>query len=313
MTLVARAPWRDGRDLPTTTWPHEYVVSEHATGSRRSSQPFAPASSAARASSAVFLGETRLYLFLGDHKYWTMTACADIDLDSGDYVLNRARLYRDAPRLRPAAGRPRPAGRCRPRASDEDGATPGSACPAGADGTRRGARLHAVAGRSPRPPRRGDRAQARADRAGAPRRPALARYPRARRRGGRAGRDRGPARPGLPLPPRPAHHRRDGDAAAPAAARVAAAFTARARPVPCTASTSGTLDGIRFHDTSRSRSVSACSPGRPAGAPDHSSAAPGVSTIQYGASHRTGTRRSYRVVSPHRGLRALMPLARRAP
>ena len=42
-----------------------------------------------------FFGATRLYLFLGDHKYWTMTGCADIDLDAGDYVLNRARLYRD--------------------------------------------------------------------------------------------------------------------------------------------------------------------------------------------------------------------------
>ena len=35
------------------------------------------------------------YLFLDDHKYWTMTDCADIDPETDDYVLNRALLYRD--------------------------------------------------------------------------------------------------------------------------------------------------------------------------------------------------------------------------
>ena len=42
-----------------------------------------------------FFGQKRPYLFLGDHKYWTMTDCPDIDLDADDYVLNRALLYRD--------------------------------------------------------------------------------------------------------------------------------------------------------------------------------------------------------------------------
>ena len=32
---------------------------------------------------------------MGEYKYWTMTECADIDLDVDDYVLNRARLYHD--------------------------------------------------------------------------------------------------------------------------------------------------------------------------------------------------------------------------
>lgn len=32
---------------------------------------------------------------MGEHKYWTMTECSDIDLDADDYVLNRALLYRD--------------------------------------------------------------------------------------------------------------------------------------------------------------------------------------------------------------------------
>lgn len=37
------------------------------------------------------------YLFIGDYKYWLMDDYAGIDPygDAGDYVLNRARLYRD--------------------------------------------------------------------------------------------------------------------------------------------------------------------------------------------------------------------------
>ena len=46
------------RSLTGTQWPHEYVV-------------------------------------VKKDKYWTMTDCADIDLEADDYVLNRARLYRD--------------------------------------------------------------------------------------------------------------------------------------------------------------------------------------------------------------------------
>ena len=42
-----------------------------------------------------FFGQRRQYLFLGDYKYWTMTDCSDINLDTGDYVLNWALLYRD--------------------------------------------------------------------------------------------------------------------------------------------------------------------------------------------------------------------------
>ena len=43
----------------------------------------------------MFFEQQREYLFLGDYKYWTMTECVNIDLDVGDVVLNRARLYRD--------------------------------------------------------------------------------------------------------------------------------------------------------------------------------------------------------------------------
>ena len=93
MTLIARAPWREAVTY-RETWPHEYVVV------RRDGQQALLAAFCARIARGEgvgcrFFGETRRYLFLGDHKYWTMTDCADIDVDADDYVLNRARLYRD--------------------------------------------------------------------------------------------------------------------------------------------------------------------------------------------------------------------------
>jgi ADP-ribosylglycohydrolase len=44
-----------------------------------------------------FFSFTTVYLFIGEYKYWFMTPHDEIDLDSteDDYVLNRARLYRD--------------------------------------------------------------------------------------------------------------------------------------------------------------------------------------------------------------------------
>ena len=35
-------------------------------------------------------------IFIAEHKYWVMTRCAEMDLDSEeDYIINRARLYRN--------------------------------------------------------------------------------------------------------------------------------------------------------------------------------------------------------------------------
>ena len=44
-----------------------------------------------------FFNFTTIYLFVGDYKYWFMTPHDQIDLDAtdDDFVLNRARLYRD--------------------------------------------------------------------------------------------------------------------------------------------------------------------------------------------------------------------------
>lgn len=93
MALIARAPWREAvtyRD----TWPHEYVVVKK---DRQEALLAAFCERIARGEGVEcrFFGQIRPYLFLGDHKYWIMTDCPDIDLDADDEVLNRARLYRD--------------------------------------------------------------------------------------------------------------------------------------------------------------------------------------------------------------------------
>ena len=44
----------------------------------------------------TFFNRTNSYLFIGEYKYWLMTHWDAVDLDDGqNYVLNRARLYRD--------------------------------------------------------------------------------------------------------------------------------------------------------------------------------------------------------------------------
>ena len=61
---------------------------------RRSCWPrSASASSLARVVECQFFHQRRLYLFLGDCKYWIMVECGDLDAE--DHVLNRARFYRD--------------------------------------------------------------------------------------------------------------------------------------------------------------------------------------------------------------------------
>ena len=93
MELIARAPWREAvtyRD----TWPHEYVVSGK-DGQQELLAAFCERIRRGEGVTCRFFHQTREYLFLGDYKYWTMTECADMDVEGGDYVLNRALLYRD--------------------------------------------------------------------------------------------------------------------------------------------------------------------------------------------------------------------------
>ena len=93
--LIARAAWREAvtyRD----TWPHEYVL----TDKDDQRELLAAVCNRFRAGEGVacrFFRMNNTYLFIGDYKYWLMTDYNDIDPynDEGDYVINRARLYRD--------------------------------------------------------------------------------------------------------------------------------------------------------------------------------------------------------------------------
>ena len=78
------------------TWPHGFVLSQ------KDHQSALLATICARfrddeGVACTFFHTENTYLFIGDHKYWLMTDYRDIDLhyDEEDYVINRARLYRD--------------------------------------------------------------------------------------------------------------------------------------------------------------------------------------------------------------------------
>ena len=92
--FVSRAPWREAvtyRD----TWPHEYVLSRK-DAQRELFKLVCARFRAGEGVAAIFFGKPNTYLFIGDYKYWLMTHWDAVDLDDGqDYVLNRARLYRD--------------------------------------------------------------------------------------------------------------------------------------------------------------------------------------------------------------------------
>ena len=91
--LIARAPWRAAvtyRD----SWPHEYVMVKR-DGQEALLAAFCARIAAGEGVECQFFNQRRKYLFLGENKYWTMTDCASIDLETDDYVLNRALLYRD--------------------------------------------------------------------------------------------------------------------------------------------------------------------------------------------------------------------------
>ena len=93
MGLIGSAPWREAvtyRD----TWPHEYVVVKK-DGQEELLAAFCERIERGEGVECQFFGQRRKCLFLGEHKYWTMTECADIDLEADDDVLNRALLYRD--------------------------------------------------------------------------------------------------------------------------------------------------------------------------------------------------------------------------
>ena len=93
--LIARAPWREAvtyRD----TWPHEYVLTEK-DNQRELLDAVCTRIIADEGVACHFFRMNNTYLFIGDYKYWLMTDYDGIDPynDEGDYVINRARPYRD--------------------------------------------------------------------------------------------------------------------------------------------------------------------------------------------------------------------------
>ena len=93
MELIADAPWRESVTC-RETWPDEYVV-VNRDGQQDLLAAFCVRIGRGEGVECQFFNQSREYLFLGDYKYWTMTTCSDIDLDTNDEALNRTPLYRD--------------------------------------------------------------------------------------------------------------------------------------------------------------------------------------------------------------------------
>ena len=93
--LIARAPWREAVTY-RETWPHEYVLTEKDNQRELLAVVCERFRSGEGVASRFFRMENT-YLFIGEYKYWLMTDYNEIDPynDEGDYVLNRAKLYRD--------------------------------------------------------------------------------------------------------------------------------------------------------------------------------------------------------------------------
>ena len=100
--LIARAPWREAVTY-RGSWPHEYVVVKK-DAQEALLAAFCARIAAGEGVECQFFNQRRQYLFVGDHKSWTMTECADIDLEADEYVLNRAPPIPGPPRLRDRPG-----------------------------------------------------------------------------------------------------------------------------------------------------------------------------------------------------------------
>ena len=93
MDLIARAPWREAVTY-RETWPHEYVVVKR-DGQQALLAAFCQRIQRGEGVEGRFFHQPRQYLILGEYRYWTMTDCAEMDLDNEEYVLNRAPLFKD--------------------------------------------------------------------------------------------------------------------------------------------------------------------------------------------------------------------------
>ncbi len=90
--LIARAPWREAVTY-RRTWPHEYVLSK-TDKQQKLVELICKRFRNGEGVTCRFFRRKNTYLFIGDYKYWLMTHWDNVKPDV-DYVLNRARLYRD--------------------------------------------------------------------------------------------------------------------------------------------------------------------------------------------------------------------------
>ncbi len=90
--LIADAPWREAVTY-RETWPHEYVLSEK-DAQHELLQAISDRFRAGEGVECRFFRMNNTYLFIGKHKYWLMTHWDDLE-PGVDYVINRARLYKD--------------------------------------------------------------------------------------------------------------------------------------------------------------------------------------------------------------------------
>ena len=78
------------------TWPNEYVLTEK-DNQRELLDAVCNRFRDGEGIACRFFRTENTYVFIGEYKYWLMTNYNDIDAynDGGDYVINRARLYRN--------------------------------------------------------------------------------------------------------------------------------------------------------------------------------------------------------------------------
>ena len=90
--LIDSAPWREAVTY-RKTWPHEYVMSE-GDGQGELLDAICERFRAGEGVDGRFFSMNNAYLFIGKYKYWLMTHWDEIE-PGVNYVINRARLYRD--------------------------------------------------------------------------------------------------------------------------------------------------------------------------------------------------------------------------
>ena len=90
--LIARAHRREAVTY-RETWPHEYVLSQRGA-QQELLDAICHRFRAGEGVACRFFSMNNTYLFIGDHKCWLMTHWDNLE-PGGNYVINRARLYRD--------------------------------------------------------------------------------------------------------------------------------------------------------------------------------------------------------------------------